>query len=243
MRAFFANDAERKEERRRRLEQFAAVQQSETPPIELQQPRPRHIRWGPVAKRLLALELLLVLVVIAVVSVFAIWFACVAAREHQKLRHLQDQLRQQIQSAENAGQIHKLGEKQQALDQTEKDLRKTESDLARKTPTMLGALLILLIFYVGFWIAMVGPFALLLRHGMYARGRVTGRTRKSAKCWTVDYTFLTEAGENIHVRWNTSKAVHDIIKDGQEVWVLYLPRKPKRAAIYGLAGVAEVVAM
>lgn len=54
--------------------------------------------------------------------------------------------------------------------------------------------------------------------------------------------FMTEHGESIRKKQVLREKEALLFESGSPVWMLYLPRRPKRARIYGLKSVlAEVV--
>lgn len=236
MRAPFTKNAEREEKRRQQLEEFTAIHRSETPPIELQQSCPRKIRWRSTAKILLKLE---VSILIALLLTFGAWFVPKDAREHQKLRRMHEQIRHETENVKSADQSKNAEERKRWAQEREQNLRMTEMEVLRQVLAVCASLLL---YFAISWAALVRPFGVLPRYGTCARGVVTGRRRGYGKWRTIEYAFTTDTGELMRNSWGTSKAVHDTLKDGQPVWILYLPRKPKRATVYGMNGFAEVVA-
>ena len=70
----------------------------------------------------------------------------------------------------------------------------------------------------------------LARNGIVAAGRVKGCHRKD-RLFQVDYEFFTEYG--VGVQGHTSRV--DEFEAGSRVWILYLPQRPSRNAIYPLS--------
>jgi len=94
-----------------------------------------------------------------------------------------------------------------------------------------------------FWFRHLRPTLLLLQQGAVARAIITNTRRTPLSRAMVEFSFTTECGEHVRRTNLIAKREAPLFNVSDSVWVLYLPRRPKVAIIYGCKFVgAEIIA-
>jgi hypothetical protein len=228
-----------REWKNRYLAELSALHQSVTPPSELLLPAPRKLRWKGMLKFLAAFEVTFLLfaacMLFKLCSLESGIFKDVAMETQQHAERLR---RDATDTADTTGKA-----RIEKRIRDNEDFRRTWRLFHVATLTfILGlALAVPLLHATSAWFVVIRPDLALLRSGAPGRGTVVGR-----QPWflarRLEIAFTTARGEPIRKRQVLRENEASQFENGDHVWMLYLPRRPRCARIYGLkSALAEVV--
>lgn len=231
------SDAAREREKRY-LAKLGALHQLATPPRELLLPVPRRLRWKSALKFWVGFDLVLLVAAICA----TIWCCMLATRLYNDTVH--DIRLGNEKMRRYATQTTDPSKRAKA----EKSIREGE-ELERRWHALHTGMLVVIFLgvlagpvshVIESWFLHIQPDLILLREGTPVRGTVVSKKR-----WFLaghlEVGFTTERGESIRKKQVVREKEASLFQAGSPVWMLYLPRRPKRARIYGLkSACAEV---
>jgi len=223
-----------------RLKALAALHQSMTPITELLQSIPRRLRWKKSLKIIVVFDLAILVLGICA----AIYLCTLETRFYGETTS--EARRWNEKALQHAAQANDPEQKAKA----EKSIRDSE-EVERKLCILHYALLASICFSmlvgpVGHvclnWFVHIRPSLLLLREGTPVRASVVQRKRTFLFVPAVEFGFTTDQGEHIRRTQPLARSEARLFSVGDSVWILYLPRRPKLACIYGLkSALARIV--
>jgi hypothetical protein len=237
----FWQSATAREREKRHLSELAALHQSTVPPGELLRPVPRKLRWKKSLKFGVAFEVVFLVLALCM----TIWFCMRVTRFDNEMAQFFHQSNERTR--------HKAAQTTDPKEKAKLDKHVRESEeFDRKlhtlhVVTLASICMMVFVFPLAHatlnWFINVRPNLLLLRGGAPVRASIIQRKRTFPFFPAVEFGFTTDRGEHIRRTQLVVRSETLLFNVGDSVWVLYLPRRPKTAQIYGLkSALAEVIA-
>lgn len=220
---------DRREKRRQKL---VAMHKSDQPPSELLAAPPRKLRWKRALRFLMAWNVTLLLIALCA----SIYFCVLVGRIFHELRSDLPQsewrARQRAAHAADPEQRQQAEQTLQRYDILNRQLRRLQ--ILVLVTMVVGLIGVPVMHVMVSWFVHIRPELELLRHGTAVRAMVTGHSRWLGFAPRIEFGFTTERGQNTRARQLVGAAESSAFNVGDPVWVLYHPRRPRRAMVYGL---------
>jgi hypothetical protein len=228
-----------REREERRLRELTSLHQLTIPPRELTGPVPRKLRWKRVLRFTVAFEATMV----AFMASATIWLGIRTAAFYREMERDAHQATEMLQrKAEQATDPERKARIEKAIRDGEDTDRRLLPAFGRALALVCVMPLLFFLVYSGLnWFFFIRPNLLLLRRGAPVRGSVIRQKRRLGFVPAVEFAFTTDRGEHIRRTQPVVRSEALLFNVGDSVWVLYLPRRPRTAQIYGLkSALAEV---
>ena len=173
----------------------------------------------------------------------AIWFCILETRFYKDTMHELERGNEKMRRyAAQTTDPKKKAKAEESIHESEEVKQKWRAlHIGMLTVILMGTLGNPVAHATGSWFLHIRPELILLRSGVPVRATITRR-----KHWLLttrlEMGFTTERGKSVRKKQFLPKKEASLFENGTLVWMLYLPRRPKCARIYGLkSALAEIV--
>ena len=220
-----------RERKERHLRELSLLHRSTMPPSELLQPVPRKLRWKRSLKFIVGFDAALLACAIGLMIAAGIWITRFHNDVARESRRQNEKMRQVAAQSSDAD---KRAKAERAIREGEEFERKWCA-LYVAMLAGVGLTFVAPVFHVGVnWFIHIRPNLLLLREGAPVHASVIQRKRTYLLVPAVEFGFTADRGEHIRRTQPLARLEARLFGVGDSVWILYLPRRPKLACIYGL---------